>query len=103
MTHVLPIAILALTAGSIYAVIVHLVIVNDPAHPYTFVWVIAGVCLSLAIAALIVPLTWLAVMLGIFALTGTPQIIGAIYRNMRQRRIDQLDAAAVIRHSLAER
>lgn len=80
------IGIIALAASLAYAGFVHLVYRRDPTNPYTATWVVGGVLLTLLIGALLVPLESILVLTGIFVLTGTPQIVGSMIREVQRRR-----------------
>jgi hypothetical protein len=92
------VALLATLVGIGYALAVHWMERRHPEHPYTFVLVVAGVGLSLLVALVVVPAVWVMAMVGVFALTGIWQVLGAMYRNVERERKDRLgDAQAIQR------
>ncbi|MCU0503164.1 MAG: hypothetical protein MUC51_15630 [Anaerolineae bacterium] len=94
------IGLLALTVGILYAAVVHVIQEDDPDHPYTFVLVIAGTLLTLGIGALCVPFQYILWLGGIYVLTGTPQALGAMYRQRLRRRTQAAAQVQTLRETL---
>jgi len=72
--------LLATTVGLVYALAVHVVHEHAPESPYTALWVIGGVLISLGLAALVVEGPAVLVLLGIFGATGVWQVLGSMWR-----------------------
>ena len=72
--------------GLIYAVIIHVVQRRAPGNPYTSMWVVGGVLICLALAALVLNVREIAIVTGVFAATGLWQIVGSMYRWLDEQR-----------------
>lgn len=79
-------ALVALLFGIVYGAITHFVYQKAPEHPYTALFVVFGVSLTMGAAAIVVPIQWVVVMAVLFAITGLPQILTSMYREERRRR-----------------
>lgn len=88
---------IALATGIGYALLVHAVYTTDQEHPFTFAWVVGGVSLTLIIGLLFLPWEVIASLAGLFVLTGTPQVLGAMYRERLRRRQVERQVEATLR------
>lgn len=70
------ICLIALLFGILYAIIIYHS--KERIEGYTSLAVVAGVLITLALAAFIVPLPYILLVLLLFVCTGTPMIVGEI-------------------------
>lgn len=71
----------ALMAGVAYAYLIHYLERSVKAEGLTWLEVVAGVGLTLALAVPVVGWMPTLAVVALFTLTGTPQIVGALYRH----------------------
>lgn len=95
-------ALVAGLVGIMYAFAVHAFYQHDPEHPYTALLVVFGVAGTLAVAAIIVPLVYIAIFAVLFAITGIPQIVGSMIRDSQRRRRMLQDTQRQIRETLPQ-
>ncbi len=97
--HLITILLAALFSAG-YGLAIHRAYERDPHTPYTFVYVALGVAGTLIIAGLVIPFAHVALVLGLFAITGLGQVIGAMQRNHQASQHGSAVAAAAIRSAL---
>lgn len=92
--------LLVAAVGIVYAAGVHVAQAQWPQNPYTSLWVVGGVLVSLGLGAAVLDGQTILVVLGIFAATGLWQVLGSMWRWQRRQQAGR-DAGA-IRQALEE-
>lgn len=92
----------ALLAGIVYAFIVDRVYRASPDNPYTFVFVLLGVAMTLAGALIVIPVQWVIILTLLFSATGIPQIIGSMIRDDQARRLQTRQLSDELRRQIEE-